>query len=244
MSQVKYLVLDEADRMLEMNFEKELTQIVNQTSSERQTGLFSATWENDIQLLASEYLQKEAYYVQIGSSTTTLNTNIEQFFELVQDTPLKDRIAEIIVDNPSIKIMIFTNTKKEARNLAYELNDATDRQVNFITSDLDQDERSHVMAKFRNEKACVLVATDVASRGIDVKDIDVVINYGFPINRADFIHRIGRTGRAGNTGKALTFIFPRTSGVEKSLNYIQQLYKSEKVPVPSSLTAILKEVGS
>ena len=104
------------------------------------------------------------------------------------------------------------------------MNDLTDRKVNYITSDLTQDERSSVMNSFREEENNIMVATDVASRGIDVKDIGLVINYGFPSNSADFIHRIGRTGRGGKTGKSVTYIFKGDGRIEKDLRYISTLF--------------------
>lgn len=101
---------------------------------------------------------------------------------------------------PDDKVLIFCNTKNDSRDVAFDLNDVVNRRVNYMTSDLSQEERSAVLNAFREGTNGVLVATDVASRGIDVKNIDLVINYGFPNNSADFIHRVGRTGRGGKSG--------------------------------------------
>lgn len=204
LGQISYMVLDEADRMLDMGFEPQIRKIVKEIPARRQTLMYTATWPKEVRKIAADLLVKPVQ-VNIGNvDELVANKSITQHVEIISSMEKQRRVEQIVrSQEPGSKIIIFCSTKRMcdqlSRNLSHQFGAAA------IHGDKNQSERDHVLNQFRTGKSPILVATDVAARGLDVKDIRVVINYDFPTGIEDYVHRIGRTGRAGSTGVAHTF---------------------------------------
>jgi len=200
---VNYVVLDEADEMLDMGFREDIETILESVPDERQTVLFSATMSKPIMGIAQKF-QENPVMIKITRKEVT-NENIEQtYFEVKQRAKLE--VTCRLLDAYDLKqVIIFCNTKRKVDEVTEELS-TKGYSVDSLHGDLRQTQRNQVMAKFRSGAANILVATDVAARGIDVSGIDAVINFDLPLDEEYYVHRIGRTGRAGMTGKALTLV--------------------------------------
>ncbi|KAI3637218.1 hypothetical protein MIR68_004924 [Amoeboaphelidium protococcarum] len=200
---VTYLVLDEADRMLDMGFEHQLRSIVGQIRPDRQTLMWSATWPREVQNLARDYL-KDYIQVNIGSDDLSANSRITQHVEVVPEYQKEGMLMSRLNELRGRKILIFVARKTTADTIGRLLM-RSGVNACVIHGDKNQMMRDKALQGFKNGYNSVMVATDVAARGIDVKDIEFVINYDMPSNIEDYVHRIGRTARAGRTGTSFTF---------------------------------------
>ena len=199
------VVLDEADEMLDMGFLDDINEIFTYLPSNRQTLLFSATMPAPIKTLASRILQKPEF-VSITKGETT-NTDIEQLYYVIDEHERDDAIIRLMDSETTNKCVVFCRTKSEVDRLSNVLSNAG-YLANGLHGDMEQRQRENVIKGFKQNSVKVLVATDVAARGIHVNDISHVFNYHIPFDPESYVHRIGRTGRAGTKGKAITLLTP------------------------------------
>jgi ATP-dependent RNA helicase DeaD len=214
LSQLKTLILDEADEMLRMGFIDDVEQILKQTPESRQTTLFSATMPPVIKRIAKTYL-RDAQEVTVAAKTGTAD-NITQRYWLVAGLQKVEALTRILEAEPFDGMIIFARTKLGTEELASKLQ-ARGFLAAAINGDLAQQQRERTIDQLKNGKIDILVATDVAARGLDVERISHVINYDVPSDPESYTHRIGRTGRAGRSGQAILFITPRERGLLKSI---------------------------
>jgi len=221
LSQLQILVFDEADRMLDMGFKDEIDQILNRVPNKRQTLLFSATFDDAIFRL-SKTLLNDPLLIEVGERNTPA-VQVEQRVYTVDSDRKRELTSFLIGSKNWHQVLIFTRTKKMADDLAKEMcKDGI--QTQSLHGDKSQGARERVLAEFKQGKTRALVATDVAARGIDIIDLKYVINYELPYVAEDYIHRIGRTGRAGNTGLAISLMSPNEEwlleAIEKVLDSV------------------------
>ncbi|MDR2997975.1 MAG: DEAD/DEAH box helicase [Microbacterium sp.] len=206
LSELKYLVLDEADEMLKMGFAEDVEQILAQTPEEKQVALFSATMPATIRRLAQQYL-RDPEEVAIKGKTTT-NQNITQRYLVVSYAQKVDALTRILEVENFDGMIVFVRTKNETETLAEKLR-ARGYSAAAINGDVPQAQRERSVNQLKDGKLDILVATDVAARGLDVERISHVVNFDIPTDTESYVHRIGRTGRAGRSGDAISFITPR-----------------------------------
>ncbi len=214
LSQLKTLVLDEADEMLRMGFIDDVEMILEKTPSSRQVALFSATMPKQIRAVAEKYL-KNPEEIRIASSVTN-NPDIEQFYWLVQGTNKLDALTRILEVEDFDGMIIFVRTKTSTVELADKLN-ARGFSAAPLNGDMNQAIRIRTVEQLKNGQLDIVVATDVAARGLDVERISHVMNFDIPYDNEAYVHRIGRTGRAGRSGKAFLFVAPRERRLLQSI---------------------------
>lgn len=206
LKKTSFFILDEADRMLDMGFYDDIMKIASYLSEDRQTIMFSATMPENIQKLANNILKNP---VEIKIAVSKPAEKIKQIAYLCHDG-MKDRIvAKVLSDKSLDRVIIFASSKIKVKELSYTLK-SKGFNVGAMHSDLEQKEREEIMLGFKNRHINILIATDIVSRGIDIDDIQMVINYDVPRDPEDYVHRIGRTARANREGEAITLVTQRT----------------------------------
>ncbi|KAF8523109.1 DEAD-domain-containing protein [Hysterangium stoloniferum] len=213
LSRVTYLVLDEADRMLDRGFENDIRRIIGNTADQkaRQTVMFSATWPESVRRLADTF-QRNPVRITVGSEDLTANGRVEQVVEVMDDSREKDsrllsHLRKLLPKNATTanaRVLVFALYKLEASRLTQNL-ERNGYAVSSLHGDLSQSQRTAALEDFKLGRTRLMVATDVAARGLDIPEVEMVINYTFPLTVEDYVHRIGRTGRGGRTGKSITF---------------------------------------
>lgn len=241
LKRVTYLVMDEADRMLDMGFEPQLRKIASQIRPDRQVLMWSATWPREVQTLASDYLHKY-YQVTVGSLDLAGNKDVTQVIDICTDQEKYSKLLKYLKENlsPKDRVLVFVETKKGCDMLTRSLR-MDGFQARAMHGDKSQEERDWVLQQFKNCTSTLLVATDVAARGLDVDDIRMVVNFDFPNDMESYIHRIGRTGRAGKKGIAVSFfVSQKNSRIAREL--IGILNRTQQ-NVPPELQALSSFAG-
>ncbi|KZV31746.1 DEAD-box ATP-dependent RNA helicase 5 [Dorcoceras hygrometricum] len=221
LKEVSYVVLDEADRMLDMGFEPEVRSILSQTCSVRQMAMFSATWPLPVHQLAQEFMDPSPVKVVVGSEDLAANHDVLQIVEVLEDRARDERLQNLLEKLP----------QKEASRVENMLHKRGWKAVS-ISGDKAQHARTQALSLFKEGSCPLMIATDVAARGLDIPDVEVVINYSFPLTTEDYVHRIGRTGRAGKKGVAHTFFTKENKGLAGEL--VNVLREAQQV-VPEAL---------
>jgi ATP-dependent RNA helicase DeaD len=237
--QVKMVVLDEADEMLNMGFREDIEMILSKMPEERQTILFSATMAKPILALTKKY-QKDPVHVKVTKAELTVSSIEQAFFNIKESAKLQ--VMAQLIDMHNLQLMlVFCNTKRKVDQVTEELQ-SMGYKAESIHGDLRQSQRNTVMSKFRNGNTNILVATDVAARGIDVENVDAVFNYDLPMDFEYYVHRIGRTGRAGKSGKAFSFVTGRNDAarLRDIENYTKVKIKRAEVPTAVDMADIKK----
>ena len=206
LNQVEYVVLDEADRMLDIGFLPDLQRILSYLPKQRTTLLFSATFSSEIKRLAGSYLQ-DPVTIEVARSNATAST-VEQHFYSVGDDDKRIVLKKILAERGLKQAVVFVNSNLGCARLARSL-EREGLNTTALHGDKSQDERLKALEAFKSGAVDLLVCTDVAARGLDIKDVPAVFNFDIPFNAEDYVHRIGRTGRAGASGLAVSFVSPR-----------------------------------
>ncbi len=241
LDQVKMCVLDEADEMLNMGFEEDIETILKDVPEERQTVLFSATMNKKIMGITKKYL-KNPKKVKIPAEELTVN-EIEQISISIKEAMKSETLMRLIeVYNPQ-KAIVFCNTKKRVDDLI-EILKQNRFKAEALHGDIKQTQRERIMKRMRNGEFQILVATDVVARGIDIQDVEFVLNYDVPQEEEYYVHRIGRTGRNGNSGKAFTFVVGKEKSKLQSIKkYSNAKIKEGKIPTLAEINKIRNKVA-
>ena len=244
LSNIKYLVLDEADRMLDMGFEPQIRRIVQgedmPSTAERQTLMFSATFPRDIQMLAKDFL-KDYVFLSVGRVGST-SENITQKIEYVEDNDKRSVLLDILASQPKEDLgltLVFVETKRMADMLSDFLM-GNNLPATSIHGDRTQREREMALQTFRTGRTPIMVATAVAARGLDIPNVTHVVNYDLPSDIDDYVHRIGRTGRAGNTGVSTAFF---NRGNKNIVRDLVELLREANQDIPGWLESVAHEAS-
>eukprot|EP00993_Chasmostoma_nieuportense_P000136 NODE_1123_length_1647_cov_28.647368_g1056_i0.p1 GENE.NODE_1123_length_1647_cov_28.647368_g1056_i0~~NODE_1123_length_1647_cov_28.647368_g1056_i0.p1 ORF type:complete len:534 (+),score=124.59 NODE_1123_length_1647_cov_28.647368_g1056_i0:39-1604(+) len=224
LTRVTFFCMDEADRLLDMGFGPQVTQLAKHLRPDRQTLMWSATWPPEVQQLAQTFLATQYIRVHVGAMGLTANPNVTQQVIICSEKDKFIRLQSFLLHNPDLKMLIFVATKEGCRLLERAFMKLGIR-VYTVHSDISQAQRERALNCFRGTDKSLLLATDVAARGLDIDDVKAVVNYDFPPSIQDYIHRIGRTGRAGERGVALSFM------------------TTENAKLAGELIRVLKEAG-
>ena len=229
-SQVKYFILDEADRMLDMGFYEDIMQVVNRLPKDRQTIMFSATMPPKIRLLAKTILNNP---VEVKIAVSRPPETIMQTAYICHEAQKPGIVRQLFSSQEPNKVIIFSGSKLKVKEITKTFR-SMGLSVGEMHSDLDQSQRDHVMHEFKNSRVNILVATDIVSRGIDIDDISLVINYDVPHDAEDYVHRIGRTARAKAEGMSITFVSEED---QHRFKQIEDFLEKDiyKIPVPAEL---------
>lgn len=236
-----YIVLDEADRMLDMGFEPQIRTILARVSTPRQTLMFTATWGKEVRSLASDFLI-DPYSVTLGQEKLTANSDVSQFVIICRDDQEKlEELRNILAKcSQGDLVLIFCDTKAGCARLGEHLYSSYRVPCTALHGDLDQSARDRAIQNFRSGKRPIMVGTDVAARGLDIKGIKVVVNFDPASDGEDYVHRIGRTGRAGEKGFAYSLLTPKNA---KKARDIVKVMQAGNIPIPQDL-ADLAGTGS
>ncbi|AKK05575.1 DNA/RNA helicase, superfamily II [Corynebacterium mustelae] len=250
-SELRFLVLDEADEMLNMGFQEDVERILEDTPDDKQVALFSATMPNSIRRISRDYMN-EPHEIQVKSETRT-NTNITQRFLNVAHRNKLDALTRILEVTEFEAMIMFVRTKHETEELAEKLR-ARGFSAAAINGDIAQQQRERTVDQLKDGRLDILVATDVAARGLDVERISHVLNYDIPSDTESYVHRIGRTGRAGRSGEAILFVTPRERrflrNIERATNApleemelptVDEVNESRKAKFADSITESLED---
>ncbi len=234
LNNLSMLVLDEADEMLNMGFREDIDIILKSATSEKQIVLFSATMSKGIMDITNKYQKKDAIVIKVSQSQM-VTPKIEQHYLKIHENLKSDALVRIF-DSMELKLgVVFCNTKRKVDDVTAHLQ-TNGYKVDALHGDMKQSQRDVVMKKFRSGTINVLVATDVAARGIDVDDVEIIINYNIPSDEEYYVHRIGRTGRAGKEGVAITFVNNKEMGKVRNIErYTKTTLKEYSIPTAKDL---------